>query len=146
MWAGSLSHNDLTGTGREVFLTVHQMEHEISGAYDFVAHGAGLSVVFPAFGKFIYKYAVNRFVRYAHEVWNIDIDYENPEKTALEGVLATESFFKSIGMPTRFSELGIDDSRFDEMAEKCTFWGKRTLNTYIPLGKQEILEIFNLCK
>jgi alcohol dehydrogenase YqhD (iron-dependent ADH family) len=48
MWASSLSHNDLTGCGRENALPVHQLEHALSGEYDEIAHGAGLAVLFPA--------------------------------------------------------------------------------------------------
>ena len=41
---------------------------------------------------------------------------------------------------------GITDEKFEEMAEKCTFYGKRTLPSYVPLGKSEILEIFRLAE
>ncbi len=48
MWASSLSHNNLTGCGRENALAVHQLEHALSGMFDHIAHGAGLAVLFPA--------------------------------------------------------------------------------------------------
>ncbi len=146
MWAGSLSHNDLTGAGREYFFTCHQLEHELTGIYDFLAHGAGLSIIFPAWAKYIYKYNIDRFCQYAHRVWNIDINFDNPQETALKGIMAMEDYFKSIDMPVRLSEVNITDEKFEEMAEKCTNFGKRTLPTYIPLGKKEIIEIFELCK
>jgi len=146
MWAGSLSHNGLTGAGRDSFLRCHQIEHEISGAYDFVAHGAGLAIVFPAWAKYVYKHNVEKFCQYAVRVWNIDMNFENPEETALKGILATEDYFKSLGMPVRLSELNINDEKFEEMAEKCTFFGKRILSGYVPLGKKEILEILELCR
>lgn len=72
------------------------------------------------------------------------MDFEHPERTALAGIEAVENYFRSIGMPVRLSELGIDDSRFDEMAEKCTFFGKRTLPDYKVLGKEEMMEIYRL--
>ncbi|NLC43164.1 MAG: iron-containing alcohol dehydrogenase [Clostridiales bacterium] len=146
MWAGSLSHNDLTGAGRDYFMTCHQLEHEISGIYDSVAHGAGLSIIFPAWAKYIYKHNVEKFCQYAVRVWNIQMNFENPEETALKGIIATENYFKSIDMPVRLSELNITDEKFEEMAEKCTFFGNRTLPDYIPLGKKEIIEIFELCR
>ena len=58
MWAGSLSHNGLTGCGKTFMMRCHQLEHELSGAYDRVAHGAGLAVLFPAWAKYIYTYNV----------------------------------------------------------------------------------------
>lgn len=146
MWAGSLSHNDLMGTGREVFFVCHQLEHELSGMYDFVAHGAGLSIIFPAWAKYIYKYNVERFCQFAVRVWNVDMNFENPNKTALKGIAATEDYFKSLNMPVRLSELNISDEKFEEMAIKCTYYGKRILPCYIPLDKKEIVDIFKLCK
>lgn len=144
MWAGSLSHNDLMGAGRKVFMACHHLEHELSGMYDFVAHGAGLSVVFIAWAKYLYKYSIPRFCQYATRIWNIEMDYQNPEKTALAGILATERFFSDIGMPIRLSEFNIGGDKIAEMAQKCTFWGKRTLPDYIELGQKEIEDIFKL--
>ena len=148
MWASSLSHNGLTGCGRDFMMRCHQIEHELSGMYDRVAHGAGLAVIFPAWAKYIYKNekALPRFCQFAQRVWGIEMDFEHPERTALAGIEACESFFKSIGMPVRLSELDVDDTKFDEMAEKCTFFGKRVLKDYIPLGKKEIIDIYRLAE
>ena len=148
MWASSLSHNGLTGCGRNFMMRCHQIEHELSGMYDRVAHGAGLAVIFPAWAKYIYKNekALPRFCQFAQRVWGIEMDFEHPERTALAGIEACENFFKSLGMPVRLSELNVDDTKFDEMAEKCTFFGKRVLKDYILLGKTEIIDIYNLAK
>ena len=144
MWAGSLSHNGLTGDGRKYFMRCHQLEHELSGMYDRVAHGAGLAVVFPAWARYIYRHALPRFCQYATRVWGVEMDHEHPERTALAGIRMTEEYFASIGMPTRLGQLDIDDSKFEEMAEKCTFFGKRTLPDYVTLDKKEIIDIFKL--
>lgn len=145
MLAGNLSHNDLTGLGRIYFMPCHQIEHELSGMYDFIAHGAGLSVIWPAWAKYVYKHDIERFCNYAVRVWNIEPNFDNPEKTALEGIMATEEFFKSLGMPVRLSEFNIDgEIKIEEMAEKCTFWGARVITSPIPLTKKEISEIFAL--
>lgn len=143
MWAGSLSHNSLTGLGRDYFMTAHQIEHELSGMFDQVAHGAGLSVLFPAWCRYIYKYAIPRFCQYAVRVWNLDMNYEHPERTALAGIQATEEYFRSLGMPTRMGELEIalTDAQIEELAEKATFFGTRIMPDYIPIGKKEIIEI-----
>ena len=143
MWAGSLSHNSLTGLGRDYFMTAHQIEHELSGMFDQVAHGAGLSVLFPAWCRYIYKYAIPRFCQYAVRVWNLDMNYEHPERTALAGIQATKEYFRSLGMPTRMGELGIalTDAQIEELAEKATFFGTRIMPDYIPIGKKEIIEI-----
>ena len=143
MWAGSLSHNSLTGLGRDYFMTAHQIEHELSGMFDQVAHGAGLSVLFPAWCRYIYKYAIPRCCQYAVRVWNLDMNYEHPERTAMAGIQATEEYFRSLGMPTHMGELGIalTDAQIEELAEKATFFGTRIMPDYISIGKKEIIEI-----
>ena len=99
MWGGSLSHNGLTGAGREFFMQVHQLEHELSGMYPSIAHGAGLAALWPSWARFVCPSDVNRFARYAVQVWNIDMDFDCPMNTALAGIRATEDFYKSLGMP-----------------------------------------------
>lgn len=144
MWASSLSHNDLTGCGKAYFMVSHQIEHELSGMFDNIAHGAGLAVVFPAWAKYAYKYDIPRFARYAVNVWNIDYDYTCPENTALAGIKATEDYFKTIGMPIRLGELGVSEDTFEEMAIKCTNFGERALDGFIQYGKDEIIDILKL--
>ncbi len=146
MWAGSLSHNDLTGCGTQFFMGCHQIEHELSGLFDSVSHGAGLSVVYPAWARYVYKYNPERFAYLATEALGVKAD--TAEETALLGIEKMEEYFKSIGMPVRLSELGIEvtDADIELMAEKCTFFGKRILPDYKDLDKKEIIDIFNLMK
>lgn len=144
MWAGSLSHNGLTGLGRDFFMQVHQLEHELSGMYPRIAHGAGLSALWPSWARYVCAGDANRFARYAVNVWNIDMDFENPMNTALAGIQATEDFFKSLGMPTSLKELDVEPEKIEEMAVKCTNYGKRTLPGIKVLGKEEMMEIYRM--
>ena len=143
MWASSLSHNGLTGAGRENYLAVHQLEHALSGVFDSVAHGAGLSVLFPAWAKFIYKYKPQRFARFAKTVFNVE--ESNPLKAAFQGILKMENFFKSIGMPTTLRELGIYQKDIETLALNCSRNKTITVKNYIPLGYTEIKQIFEIC-
>ena len=144
MWAGSLSHNDLAHCGRAFFMVSHQIEHELSGMFDNIAHGAGLAVVFPAWAKYAQKYNVAGFARCAVNVWGIGYDSGDPGNTALAGIDAAYEFFKSIGMPVTLRELGVGEERFEELAVKCTNFGGRTLDGYIRYGKDEIIDILKL--
>lgn len=144
MWAGSLSHNNLTSAGRTFLMQVHQLEHELSGMYPRIAHGAGLSALWPSWARFVCPAAPERFARYAVKVWNLEMDFENPMNTALAGIQATEDFFKSLGMPVSLRELEVDPERLEEMAVKCTNMGKRTLAGIRELGKDEMLEIYRM--
>lgn len=145
MWAGSLSHNDLTGCGRSYMTVSHQIEHELSGMFPEVAHGAGLAVIFPAWMRYTYKHYLSRFTQYAVRVWNCEMNFDHPERTALEGIEKTEEYFRSIGMPLRLSELGIGEDSIHEMAVKCTNYGTRVLKGPIEYGEKEIEEIYRLC-
>lgn len=83
MWAGTVAHGDLLGTGRIGDWASHNIEHELSGIYD-VAHGAGLAVIFPAWMKYVYKENIARFAQFAVRVWDVEADFNNLEEVALE--------------------------------------------------------------
>jgi alcohol dehydrogenase YqhD (iron-dependent ADH family) len=104
MWSGSISHNGLTGLGAVTDFAPHQLGHELSGKFD-VAHGASLSTVWGSWAEYSYKQKPARFVRFAEKVWGIK--ESDPETAARAAINATVSYFKSIGMPTCFTELGI---------------------------------------
>lgn len=144
MWAGSLSHNGLTGLGREFFMQVHQLEHELSGMYPKIAHGAGLSALFASWARFVCPSWPERFAQYAERVWDVQADPADPMGAALEGILRTEDFFKSLGMPVSLQELDVDPERFEEMAVKCTNFGARTLKGIRELDKEEMILIYQM--
>ncbi len=144
MWAGSLSHNDLTSAGRAFMMQVHQMEHELSGMYPQIAHGAGLSALWSSWARYVCAAWPERFAQYAVRVWNLEMNFENPMETALAGIKVTEDYFKSLNMPTNIRDLGVEPEKIDEMAEKCTNFGTRTLPGIKELGKTEMMEIYRM--
>lgn len=144
MLASSLSHNGLTGLGGRTYFTVHRLEHEISGMFDEVAHGAGLSVLFPAWAKYVYHQYLEKFAQFAYQVMKVDNNLPL-DIASRQGIDLLETYFKEIGMPTRFSELGIDENSFEEMAIKAL--GKnQVLAGIVPLDKKMIIDIFELAK
>lgn len=149
MWASSLSHNGLTGCGKSLRgLTVHQLAHAVGGKHDNISHGAALAVLYPAWSKFVYKYDTRRFCRIAKHVWGIPfVEYgSDRDLTSQAGIQAMKGFFKSLGMPTSMSELGISSDEYDELADMITNNETITIPSYIPLGKKEIIEIFRLAE
>jgi alcohol dehydrogenase YqhD (iron-dependent ADH family) len=143
MWAGTVAHNDLLGTGREGDWASHGIEHELSALYD-VAHGAGLAVIFPAWMKYVYKQNINRFLQYAVRIWNVDIALEDHDRIILEAINRITQFFKSIGLPTTLKELGIPEDRLAEMAERCTKNGP--VGNFMKLEKDDVLKIYQLAR
>lgn len=144
MWAGTIAHNDLLDTGRLGDWASHNIEHELSALYD-IAHGAGLAIVFPAWMKYVYKHDPNRFVQFAVEVFGVEQDYHNSERTILEGIRRLEDFFKQIGLPTSLEDANIPLDRLDEMAAKSTEQDTKTLGSFVPLNQGDVLEIYKLC-
>lgn len=142
MWASSLSHNNLTGCGRENALAVHQLEHALSGMFDHIAHGAGLAVLFPAWCRFAYKKNVKRFALFARGVF--DVRDENDEAAAVKGIEALEYFFKEIGMPQRLRDFDIPNEA-EALAELCTMKRTRTIKSYIEIDAEVAKEIFDFC-
>ena len=138
MWAGSVAHNGLLGTGRAEDWGTHMIEHELSGIYD-VAHGAGLAVIFPAWMTYVYKIDVERFAQYASRVWDVDYKSNDLEGMALEGIEKTKSFFRSIGMPTSLTELDIPGDRIEEMGNKILRKG-----AFLPLTPEHAIEILKI--
>lgn len=145
MWASSLSHNGLTGCGRKMLFPVHKLEHDFSGLFD-VAHGAGLAVLFPAWARYIYRYDIRKFSQFANRVWSIEMDHEHPERTALKGIEAMTQYFKAIGMPVTMKELGINPSDYEKIADMTTDGGKKQIQSYIPLTREDILNIYRLAE
>lgn len=143
MWASSLSHNDLTGCGRENALAVHQLEHALSGEYDFIAHGAGLAVLFPAWARYVYKAETSRFAQFARRVF--DVTDEDDETAALKGIEKMEEFFRSLKMPLKLREFNIPKECVERLAYLCTFGKTRSVKNYIELDFDKIKEIFESC-
>ncbi len=143
MWASSLAHNDLTGCGRENFLAVHQLEHALSGEDESIAHGAGLAVLFPAWGRYMYKANSSRFADFARNVWGVT--ESDDEKAAYLGIEAMAKFFRSLGMPSTLREFGIEKKDIPRLCELCTFGRTRTIKSYIEMDYEVIREIFESC-
>jgi len=138
MWCGSVSHNGITGLGRVLDFSVHQLGHELGGRFD-VAHGASLTTMWGSWAEYVKGVNPDRFAKYAREVWGVD--------GADAGIAKTVEFFKSIGMPTCFTELEIgvqSDSVIDEMASSCVFHGKRLVGNFKPLEQSDCANIYKL--
>lgn len=122
MWAGSLSHNGLTGCGStEKDFATHGLEHEIGGMFD-VAHGAGLTAIWGSWARYVYRDCLSRFSRFAVNVMQIDPKDKEEETVAIEGIEAMEAFFRKINLPVTMKELGIEptDDQIAELARKCS--------------------------
>ena len=148
MWAGSLSHNGLTGCGNDGgdWMT-HKLEHELGGLYD-VAHGAGLAALWGSWARYVYKNCLPRFKRYAINVMGVAPDAGSDEEIALKGIEAMEDFYREIKMPTNLRELGVEASDEDLklMAHKCAVGVNGGKGSARFLKEEDMLEIYKMSR
>ena len=148
MWAGSLSHNGLTGCGNDGgdWMT-HKLEHELGGLYD-VAHGAGLAAIWGSWARYVYKNCLPRFKRYAINVMGIAPNAGSDEEIALKGIEAMEDFYREIKMPTNLRELGVNatDDDLMLMAHKCAVGVNGGKGSARFLKEEDMLEIYKMSR
>lgn len=143
MWAGMIAHNWTSAFGMQECWCSHFMEHEISAVYN-VTHGAGLSVIFPAWLTYMSKHHVQKPYQFAIRVWDVPADEDNKEKVALEGVRRLKAFWHSLGLPITFKELGIDQPDIDLLVKKLHENKGELVGSYMKLNKEQTKEIYEL--
>ena len=117
----------------------HGIEHALSAYYD-ITHGEGLAIITPRWMRHILSdRTIDRFVKYGVNVFGIDAALPKQE-IAEKAIDATYAFFESINIPMHLREVGIDDSRIDEMAHHIAV-NEGLDNAYVPLSEQDIKEI-----
>ena len=145
MWAGSLSHNGLTGCGSDGGdWAPHGLEHEMGGMFD-VTHGAGLAAVWGSWARYVYRDCLPRFVKFAVDVMGVD-GGGTPEEVAMRGIEAMEDFYRSIHMPTCFSELGIapTQEQLKTMAKMCSVASGGPKGAAKALYEADVLKIYEM--
>lgn len=105
MWCGMIANSGFFHAGRLADTAPHALA-ECLGAT--LTHGATLTAVIPSWMRYTYRSKLERYVRYARQIWGIDTTSMSDEETALAGIDATEQFFHSIGAPTSLEALGLD--------------------------------------
>ena len=140
-WLASVAHNNFLDAGRSADWGSHRIEHELSAQYN-ITHGEGMAIVFVAWTKYIAHVKPWRLALLASRVYGKDpYDFDETERALLLSE-ELEKFFRSLGLKTKLSELGIDDKDFEVMASRATAGG--TVGHYVPLDAQKIIDILKL--
>ncbi|MFA6689225.1 MAG: iron-containing alcohol dehydrogenase [Sphaerochaetaceae bacterium] len=143
MYAGTIAHNNSLNPGRGGGdWGSHQIEHELSGRYD-MTHGAGLAIVIPAWMKYVSRKHPEKFVQYAVRVWGVTLPPSDTFGVIDAMIERQEQWYRSLGIKTTLSDLGYDDTYFQDMAEKALV-NKGSIGSYCRLGAQDIVEILKL--
>lgn len=143
MYAGSLSHNDITGLGRTKDFSVHKFGHELSAKFD-ATHGASLTTMWASWARYIYKHDISRFCHLGKVLFNIT--GEN-EEAALQTIKEVENFFASLGLPTSISQLvgkKLADEEIVYLSNMCTDNKTKTIGNFVSLNYDDVYAIFQL--
>lgn len=137
MWCSSMALNYISGVSKEQDWEVHNIEHQI-GAYTDCAHGAGLAAVSIPYYKYIYPYGIDKFVRFAEKIWNVDTSGMSKEEAALSGIDKLKEFIKALGLPQTLRELGVSHDMLVKIAGSVSEGGG-----YKKLNEKDVLTILN---
>ena len=141
IWAAAMAENGILKIGKVTDFQCHMIEHQL-GAYTDCNHGQGLAVLHPVLFRHIYKEDTARFAHMAQTVWGLSAEGKTEEELALAGIEALAEFIKEIGLPTKFSEMGIGaDTDFRAIADSTVI----TKGCCKRLTADEIFEILQEC-
>lgn len=139
MWCATLGLNTVSGLSKTQDWEVHMIEHQL-GAYTDCAHGVGLAIISVPYYKYIYKYGLAKFVRFAKNVWGVNCDNLTDEEIALAGIEKLSEFIKEMGIPTTLREVGAEKDMLEKIANSTVLGGG-----YKELNENDILEILKNC-
>ena len=136
MWCATLGLNTVTGLSKTQDWEVHMIEHQV-GAYTDCLHGIGLAIVSVPYYKYIYKYGLDKFVRFAEKIWKVDGKNMTKEEIALAGIEKLSDFIKEMEIPTTLREIGATEEMLPLIANSTVIME----GGYKKLTADEILEI-----
>ena len=142
-WLASIAHNNSLETGREPDWASHRLEHELSGQYG-INHGEGMAVVMLAYLKYIASRHPKKTAQFANQMFGFEYTQYTEEEMTLKLAEQLEHFYKMLGLRTTLGEMEIDDTHFEEMADRATCCGTGTVGHYYPLDKEKFIEVLKL--
>ncbi len=139
MWCATIGLNTITGLSKMQDWEVHMIEHQI-GAYTDCAHGAGLAAVSVPYYKYIMNDGIDKFVRFAKNVWDIDINGMTKEQAALTGLEKLDEFISLLELPKTLKELGASEEMLPKIANSTVLGGG-----YKQMTADDILNVLKEC-
>ncbi len=145
-YASTWAINGFVNGSKQLDWSCHPIEHEISAIYD-ITHGLGLAILTPRWMRYCLSDAtVSKYVQFAENVFEIRSEGLSDMEIAIKGIDALEEFFFEISkLSSSLSEIDIDDTHFDVMAAKSVGGENGILQGFVPLKKQDVLEILHMC-
>lgn len=139
MWCATMGLNTITGLSKQQDWEVHMIEHQL-GAYTDCPHGEGLAVISPAYYRYIYKYGIDKFVRFAKNIWYVPADDIDKETAALAGIDALACYIEKLGLPSTLREVGATEDMLEKIAVSCVKGGG-----YKQMDENDVLNVLKAC-
>lgn len=139
MWCATIGLNTITGLSKQQDWEVHMIEHQL-GAYTDCAHGAGLAVISLPYYRMIAPYGIDKFVRFAKNVWGIDTDSLSKTEAAEAGIEKLRNFIKELELPLTLRELGATEEMLPKIANSTVLGG-----AYKVMTAEDILTVLKQC-
>lgn len=139
MWCATLGLNTVTGLSKKQDWEVHNIEHQL-GAYTDCPHGLGLAVISMPYYRYVYKNGIDKFVRFAENIWNVKAEGKTKDEIALEGIDCLEKFAKELGIPITLRELNATEDMLSKIAFSAYEGGG-----YKYMTHEDILNVLKEC-
>lgn len=139
MWCATIGLNTITGVSKQQDWEVHMIEHQL-GAYTDCAHGAGLAAISVPYYRYICQKGIDKFVRFAQNVWNIATGGMSKEKAAAAGIDMLTDFIQELGLPLTLRELGATEDMLPLIANSTIPGG-----AYQHMNADDILQVLKAC-
>ena len=139
MWCATIGLNTLTGLSKEQDWEVRMIEHQL-GAYTDCAHGAGLAAISVPYYKYIYKNGIDKFVRFAKNVWDVPVETMTKDEAANTGIEKLRAFIIKLGLPLTLKELGATEEMLPLIAQSTVQGGG-----YKQMTAEDILKVLKAC-
>ena len=146
MWAGSVSHCNLTELGRKKDFSCHKLGHALSAKFN-TTHGESLTAVWGAWAEYVHEDDLARFAHFAEAVWDVPKDFGDDRAKAEGGIYRQVAFFREIGMPTSLSELPsgiLKDTTIHDLSDMVTAKGTKTVGCFHPLDWKAVNDIYTM--
>lgn len=146
LWAASWALNSFCTSGFKTQPSLHALE-QFSSTYD-MTHGMGLAILMPKWMQYLLEKdetVIYDFARFGVNVMGVE-DSSDKKAVAIKTIEALQTFIKDeLGLPVHLSEVGIDDSRFDEMKVKACYGRESLPLAYRPLTQEDCVNIYKMC-
>ena len=143
MWTSSWAINGFIDGGKRQAWSCHSIEHQLSAYYD-ITHGLGLAIITPRWLRYcLDESRVDKYVQFGVNVFGIDPSLAPMEIAEKSIDMLSEFLYETLGLAKNLTELGIDETHFDEMAQKACH--NDVIKGFKWLGKDDIIEILRMC-